>query len=939
VANNVKVIVEGQNNTQKTFNDVRGGMDSLQGAAGNLRTKALDPLNKALGTGLKVAGGAAVAALGALTVAVGSGVKAAMNMEQQIADIASVMNLAAGETAPLKNLIQDLGMDPKLKVSATEAADAIEMLGRNGVELKDILGGTARATVLLANATNADFGDAADIATDAMALFNIEAENMATAVNGIASVTTSSKFGINDYKLALAQAGGVAAVSGVEFNDFNATIAAISPYFASGSDAGTSFKTMLQRLIPQSEEAEGIMKELGLMTINYDEAAQSLARGLGREVQPNIMDVMSAFEELNQKTQNGKAKYGEFIAQFKENQFYDQTTGKMKNMEDVIELLNGAFSGLTEEQKNHALSTLFGTDAMRAAAAMAEMTKGEYIELKGTMGDVSAETMAATRMNTFSGVLEILGGVVDTLKMQIGDAFLPVLRRLAELFTEQAQIHGPRLVTAFQNLAGQLEVALNRFIPWVQQALPKMIEQIPTIIANLVTFGRQMLDAATTVYNAVAPVISFVAKLTDLKGILTTVGVLAGISVVAQVVTFVSGIVSAVSAVLSFVGALTGTGAILTTVTGAIGAILGPVGLVAAAVAGLYVAWKNNWFGIQDLTKQVFDWLRSTFANFPNTLASAGEAFRSWASSAMGKLREGFEAGKDAARNAIDRVLDYVKGANFGSFSQTMFDGANAVVRRLGEGFGASREFAKAQIKQVMADVESQGAAYAGGAFAGRMYDGAKYAMQRFGEGLRSSSFDEDMRRALNGMINAFNGTMDSFRNHVWGVAADVGDRIKNGLAGANLWNAMTSNLNHLVNAFNGTMDSFRAHVWGVMEGIGRRIADGLADGIRNGINNVINALNWITDTMPQWVRNSLGIHSPSRVFADIGQNINAGLAQGLNESMALPQAAIASTTNSLVNTTTVNQQRTWNFNVNQGGGGTGNNVQDVRMLSMLYGT
>ncbi|MEZ4622076.1 MAG: hypothetical protein R2867_42120 [Caldilineaceae bacterium] len=50
----------------------------------------------------------------------------------------------------LKGLIQDLGLDPKLKVSATEAADAIEMLGRNGLRMDDILSGAARSTVLLA---------------------------------------------------------------------------------------------------------------------------------------------------------------------------------------------------------------------------------------------------------------------------------------------------------------------------------------------------------------------------------------------------------------------------------------------------------------------------------------------------------------------------------------------------------------------------------------------------------------------------------------------------------------------------------------------------------------------------------------------------------------------------------------------------------------------
>src|SRR5690606_16901472 len=99
-----------------------------------------------------------------------------------------------------------------------------------------------------------------------MAIFGIKAEEMSRAVNGIVGTTQASKFSIEDYALALAQGGGVAASVGVDFEDFNASIAAISPLFASGSDAGTSFKTFLQRLVPQTDKAKEMMAELGIIT-------------------------------------------------------------------------------------------------------------------------------------------------------------------------------------------------------------------------------------------------------------------------------------------------------------------------------------------------------------------------------------------------------------------------------------------------------------------------------------------------------------------------------------------------------------------------------------------------------------------------------------------------------------------------------------------------
>ena len=393
------ILLKAKDEASRVIDDVRGNLNGLAGVAGTVVTAA---------------GVAATAAVAGLTTAIGIGVGKAADMEQQIADIASVMGLTFDEAQPLKDLITQLGVDPNLKVSATEAADAIQMLARNGLDMSDILDGAARSTVLLANATNADFGTAADIATDVMALFKISADDMATAVNGITSVTTASKFSIDDYRLALAQGGGVAAAVGVDFADFNTTIAAISPLFASGSDAGTSFKTFLQRLVPQSKEAEGAMRALGIIT-----------------------------EDCS-------------------NQFFD-ASGNLRSMADIAGLLQGALVGLSEEQKNAALNTIFGTDAMRAAVGLAEVGSGRFTELAASMAQIDAESMAATRMDTFSGAMEILQGIIDGLLTQIGDAFLPALRAIAEWAIELASQHGPAIVAWFASIAAAIPPLIAYF--------------------------------------------------------------------------------------------------------------------------------------------------------------------------------------------------------------------------------------------------------------------------------------------------------------------------------------------------------------------------------------------------------------------------------------------------------------------------------------------
>ncbi len=355
-----------------------------------------------VGFATAVAGGAL--AIGGLGVALKGSVDKAAGMEQALADITAAMNLTSDETAQMGSLIRNLGLDSKLKVSAEEAASAIAVLGTAGLSTTDILDGAARSTVLLANATGSDFANSAAAASDVMAIFGIAAKDMDAAVNGIVATTQASKFTFDDYALALAQGGGVAATVGVSFDDFNASIAAISPLFASGSDAGTSFKTMLSAMIPKSADAKDAMQQLGIITAD------------------------------------GK------------NQFFD-ATGNMKSMGEIAGILNTALSGLSDEQKNQALSTIFGSDAMRAAAALATFSETKFAALKDTMGKVDAEDAAATRMDTLSGKFEIFQGIIDQTATDIGTAILPQMRGLTDVLIKLASDNGPAIVAFFTDVA------------------------------------------------------------------------------------------------------------------------------------------------------------------------------------------------------------------------------------------------------------------------------------------------------------------------------------------------------------------------------------------------------------------------------------------------------------------------------------------------------
>lgn len=219
--------------------------------------------------------------------------------------------------------------------SANQAADAIDMLGRNSLNADQILDGALDATLQLAAATDTDLANAANIATDAMFQFNLQASDLNDVVNTISGTTVNSKFSIDDFMFSLANAGGVAGKIGLSFEDFATTVAAISPAFGSGRDAATSLKVMLTRLTPTTDATK------------------------------------QAFEELGLTAEDGS------------NKLFD-TQGNLKSMSEVTQVLNESLGELTAQQKIVAAQTIFGTDAMRAGLALAGTSANDYLEILRT---------------------------------------------------------------------------------------------------------------------------------------------------------------------------------------------------------------------------------------------------------------------------------------------------------------------------------------------------------------------------------------------------------------------------------------------------------------------------------------------------------------------------------------------------------------------------
>lgn len=324
-----------------------------------------------LGTGM-LAAGAAIAA------GVGVAIAKYAEFDQAMSNVAATGDDARENMDALRQAALDAGASTVF--SATESANAIEELAKAGLSAKDILGGGLKGSLDLAAAGGLEVADAAGIAATALKVFNLRGEDMSHVADLLAAGAGKAMGDVTDLSAALQQGGQVAAATGLSIEETTATLAAFASQGLLGSDAGTSFKTMLQRLTPQSAEAAAKMDELGISA--YDAA-------------------------------------GNFIG-----------------MEAFAGNLQGALKNLTPEARNAALSVMFGSDAVRGANVLyAEGEEGirKWIAAVDDQG-YAAET-AATKLDNLKGDWEAFTGALDTAFISMGEGANGPLRELVQGLT------------------------------------------------------------------------------------------------------------------------------------------------------------------------------------------------------------------------------------------------------------------------------------------------------------------------------------------------------------------------------------------------------------------------------------------------------------------------------------------------------------------------
>ncbi len=309
----------------------------------------------------------------------------ATDFESSMSRVSGALNDPSADMDELRELALKMGADTIF--SATEAAAAMEELAKGGLTAADIKGGALATTMDLAAAGNLELADAANTVVQAMGAFGLTADQTGEAANALAGSAAASSADVSDLTQGLSQVSAQAHSAGWSIQDTTAVLGGFADAGIKGSDAGTSLKTMLQRLAAPTDDAAATMESLGINV---------------RDSNGNMLDAAGVAAEL-------QAKLG----------------------------------GLSSAQKDAAMQTMFGSDASRAALVMTNLGR-EGIEkyTAATNDQEAAQRLADAQMGESERAIEEMKGAVETAAITLGTELAPIVTDVAKAVGEAADSFG-----------------------------------------------------------------------------------------------------------------------------------------------------------------------------------------------------------------------------------------------------------------------------------------------------------------------------------------------------------------------------------------------------------------------------------------------------------------------------------------------------------------
>lgn len=444
---------------------------SLEKSVGGVNKK-LDSIGKAAKTAAKIATAAFAA------VKVGDFVKDAVStysdFNQAMANTSAIAGANEEQMKKLENAALEMGK--KTTKTATEASEALGYMALAGWDVDTSIA-SLEPVLRLSEATQMDLATCSDLVTDSMSALGLTADQLTDYLNVTCQANNKSNTTAQALMEAMIGCGGAAKSAGMDYKQTAAALGILANNGAKGAEAGTALNSMLVRMTTK-DVAQKAFKELGVS-------------------------------------------------------IYD-SSGQMRNMQDILVELNGAMSGLTQEQKNNYMSAIAGTNYYTQFGYLLEGVKEGADGAASTWtslteafdnSDGALMNMANQMNDTLPAAMAIFNSAVDDAKIRLCQVFAPMAKDAIKGVADALPSITDKVVGVVQSLYDKAVPAAEDFAKKAQAAFEKVkpvLDDIRTKATDAFTFlaetGKTAFQNIKTAIETNKPAIDkVIAVALDLK--------------------------------------------------------------------------------------------------------------------------------------------------------------------------------------------------------------------------------------------------------------------------------------------------------------------------------------------------------------------------------------------------------------------------------------
>lgn len=368
------------------------------------------------------------------TPLIGVGVAAAKvggDFEEQMSRVKAISGATGDTFEQMKQQAIDLGA--KTAFSAKESAAGMENLASAGFSAQEIM--KAMPGLLdLAAVSGGDVALASENTATALRGFGLEASEAGHVADVFARAAADTNAEVGDMGEALKYVAPVANSMGISLEETAAAIGIMSDAGIKGSQAGTTLRGALSRLARPTKAMQDTMDNLGVS-------------------------------------------------------FYD-ADGKMKPLKTQVELLKKAFKGLTPEQQQNALVTLYGQESLSGMMTLIDKGPDSLGKLTKYLkdSDGAADDMARTMQDNMNSSIEQMFGAFESAAIVIQKILAPSIKKVADAISGLVEkfVSAPESTQKLVVAIGAIAIAIGP----VLYALGMLVKAFQTMKVGLGVLGN-----------------------------------------------------------------------------------------------------------------------------------------------------------------------------------------------------------------------------------------------------------------------------------------------------------------------------------------------------------------------------------------------------------------------------------------------------------------